>query len=141
VTNAATLARRDVKFMLFFGMAKTRKDSQANHCSVVQVSGGWAVRGSGSKIGRRVCRTKAEAERDAKRIASENTQKLSSSTRSGTQRDVFTVGRNAFAKISAIEGLYLSSDMKRDFREFDQKRLTSDKRRRAIISKYDGKAP
>ena len=124
--------------MLFSGMARTPKDWRA--VLVVKVSGGWAVRGPGSKIGRRVYQTKAAAERDAKRIASEKAHKLPSLARNA-QHGSFTVGRSAFAKISSVEGLHLSSDMKRDFREFDQKRLTSEKRRRAIISKYGGKAP
>jgi hypothetical protein len=119
-------------------MAKTRKDSLA--IVVVRVSGGWVVRGSGPKARRHVYKTKSAAERNAKRKATEKAHMLPSLARNA-EHGRFTVGRSAFAKISAVEGLYLSSDMKRDFRYFDQKGLTGEKRRRAIISKYGGKAP
>ena len=52
----------------------------------------------------------------------------------------FTIGRDAFARISAVEGLRLSDDMKRDLRELQRKGLSGEARRRAIISKY-GKKP
>jgi hypothetical protein len=51
-----------------------------------------------------------------------------------------TLGRDSFAKISAVEGVHLTPEMKRDFREFDRKDLSPAERRRAIASKY-GKNP
>ncbi len=51
----------------------------------------------------------------------------------------FTLGREAFTKISAVEGIHLSPEMERDFREFDRKGLTAAERRKAISRKY-GKA-
>ena len=48
----------------------------------------------------------------------------------------FKVGRRAFAKISAVEGIYLSPKMARDFGEFDRKGLSADQRRKAIARKY-----
>jgi len=47
----------------------------------------------------------------------------------------FTIGRHAFAKISAIEGVFLTDEMERDFREFEQKGLSSRERRDAIRKK------
>lgn len=44
----------------------------------------------------------------------------------------FTLGRKGFAKISAIEGIHLSSEMETKFREFDQSELPASKRREAI---------
>jgi hypothetical protein len=48
----------------------------------------------------------------------------------------FKIGRESFAAISAIEGLHLTAEMERTFREFDRKGLSADERRQAIIAKY-----
>jgi hypothetical protein len=48
----------------------------------------------------------------------------------------FKVGRRAFAKISAVEGIHLSPEMAKDFGEFDRKGLSADQRRKAIARKY-----
>ena len=52
----------------------------------------------------------------------------------------FSLGRAAFAKISAVEGVALTREMERDFRAFDAEDLSAEERRRAIIGKY-GKRP
>ena len=54
--------------------------------------------------------------------------------------DPFTVGLADFEKISAVEGLHLSAEMKKMFREFDRKKLSAEARRKWIIAKY-GKQP
>jgi len=51
----------------------------------------------------------------------------------------YTLGRHAFARISAVEGIRLTPAMDRTLREFDEKHLSGDERRRAIARKY-GKA-
>jgi hypothetical protein len=48
----------------------------------------------------------------------------------------FKIGRESFAAISAIEGLHLTAEMERAFREFDRKGLSADERRRLIVAKY-----
>jgi hypothetical protein len=48
----------------------------------------------------------------------------------------FKIGRRAFAKISAVEGIHLSPAMTEDFGEFDRKGLSADARRKAIARKY-----
>jgi hypothetical protein len=50
-----------------------------------------------------------------------------------------TIGRAGFAKISAVEGIRLTTEMTADFREFEQKGLSPEERRKAIVGKY-GKA-
>jgi hypothetical protein len=60
--------------------------------------------------------------------------KKSSRVSAGARR--LTVGRDVFAKISAVEGLFLSSEMKGDFTDFDRKKLSPEERRRAIVAKY-----
>ena len=48
----------------------------------------------------------------------------------------FTLGRAAFEKISAVEGVRLSRSMKDEFRKFDRQGLSADERRRAMARKY-----
>jgi hypothetical protein len=48
----------------------------------------------------------------------------------------YVLGRSRFAKISAIEGICMTSTMKADFREFDRKDLSAEDRRRVIGRKY-----
>jgi len=52
----------------------------------------------------------------------------------------FAIGLADFAKITAVEGLHLSAEVKRMFREFDRQGLSAEERRRRIIAKY-GKPP
>jgi hypothetical protein len=40
------------------------------------------------------------------------------------------------AAINAVEGLHLTEEMRRDFREFDRRGLSAEERRRAIAAKY-----
>ncbi|MPZ20749.1 MAG: hypothetical protein GEV06_22995 [Luteitalea sp.] len=51
----------------------------------------------------------------------------------------FTLGRDSFDKISAVEGIRLSPEIQEDFREFDQRGLSAHERRRAIVRKYGRK--
>lgn len=48
----------------------------------------------------------------------------------------FTLGRQAFAKISEVEGIKMSRTMDAEFREFDRKGLSPEERRKAIAAKY-----
>jgi hypothetical protein len=48
----------------------------------------------------------------------------------------YTVGRDGFAKISAVEGIKVSPAAEADFREFDQRGLSAAERRRALARKY-----
>jgi hypothetical protein len=45
----------------------------------------------------------------------------------------FVIGRAKFAKISAVEGIKLSSSMKKRAAEFDRAGLSPEERRKAII--------
>ena len=51
----------------------------------------------------------------------------------------FTLGRKGFAKISAVEGIHLSSEMERLFLDFDHKGLSAFERRQAIAREYGRK--
>ena len=48
----------------------------------------------------------------------------------------FTLGRLAFAQISAVEGIRLTPEMEQDLREYDRKGFSASKRRTAIFEKY-----
>jgi hypothetical protein len=62
-------------------------------------------------------------------------RRASKSHRSAKGKPVGTrIGRQAFAAISAVEGIRLTSEMKRRAAEFDRKGLTTDERVRAIVA-------
>lgn len=51
----------------------------------------------------------------------------------------FVLGRQSFAKISAVEGIRLSRDQDEAFKEFDRKALPAKARRAALAAKYGAK--
>jgi hypothetical protein len=57
----------------------------------------------------------------------------SSSRRSRSGKRVMTLGRERFAKISAVEGIEITAAMQSRAAEFDRLRMAPAKRRRAII--------
>lgn len=48
----------------------------------------------------------------------------------------YVIGRDTFAKISAVEGIHLTKEMQKDFSLFEQKNLSPEDRRTAISEKY-----
>ena len=58
--------------------------------------------------------------------------------REGAARPLVT--REAFEKISAVEGMKLSEEAKRAFAAFDEKKLTPEERRRAIVARFKREA-
>ncbi len=58
----------------------------------------------------------------------------------GRSQESFTIGRDGFTNISAVEGIHLSLEMKKDLRDFDRKGLSNHERGRAIARKY-GRQP
>lgn len=48
----------------------------------------------------------------------------------------FTIGRERFAKISAVEGIVLTQQMRSRMVEFDSKGMSAEERRRTIIRAY-----
>jgi hypothetical protein len=47
-----------------------------------------------------------------------------------------TIGRQHFAKISAVEGIYMTASMAADFQDFDRQKLTAAPRRQSLLRKY-----
>ena len=51
----------------------------------------------------------------------------------------FVIGGKASAKISKVEGMTLTKDMRATFSDFDKKGLSADARRTKLIDKYGKK--
>ncbi len=62
--------------------------------------------------------------------------KPKTSRRVKTRAKRVTIGLAGFEKISALEGLHLSREMKATFRALERKRASPRERRAAIIKKY-----
>jgi hypothetical protein len=128
-------------------MSKTRTRKTSNHTrtrlSIVPEPPGWAIRESGSGNGRRAYKTQREAVAAARKlIKAKDRGEIVVHGRDGRIRgvDTYALGGDSFDKISAIEGLRLSTEMKKMFREFARKNLSAEERRKRIIAKY-GKRP
>lgn len=48
----------------------------------------------------------------------------------------FVLGRAAYAKVAAVEGLDMSSDLKKSFRQFDADGTSASDRRAVLKQKY-----
>jgi hypothetical protein len=109
---------------------------RADRLHVVPQGGGWAVKRAGQTQSIGLYRTQEEATRAAQDALRASGGELRIQGRDGRWRESFTLGRNAMASISAVEGVHLTADMQRDFRDFDHRGLSAGKRRRAIAGKY-----
>jgi hypothetical protein len=81
-----------------------------------------------------------KSQRAAKRANGRKSRSTRRIVANGKSDDAFTIGLADFEKISAVEGLHLSAEMKKMFREFDCKDLSAEARRKRIIARY-GKQP
>jgi hypothetical protein len=50
------------------------------------------------------------------------------------------IGRKAFAKISAVEGIEPNDALEADFRRFDKQKLAPAERRKILLRKYGNRA-
>jgi len=108
---------------------------------VMPHNGGWVVKEPESDHPASAHRTQSEAVRAASAIVSKRGGgDVVVHSRSGRVRESFTLGRDSFAKISAVEGIRLSREARSDFEEFDSKGLSASQRRRRIARKFGGKA-
>ena len=57
-------------------------------------------------------------------------------TKLGAAKAGFTLGRSGFANISAVEGIRLSSEMEKRFRDFDRDGLSASDRRKVIARTF-----
>jgi hypothetical protein len=72
-----------------------------------------------------------------KKVATQKARKFTVRRNAATGQ--FIVGRAASVKISRVEGLILSQDLKDTFRFFDEKGLSNTARRSALVGKYGKK--
>jgi hypothetical protein len=56
-------------------------------------------------------------------------------SRSAASRD-FVLGRERFARISAVEGIALTTEMRATLERFDREGLSAAERRRAILARF-----
>src|SRR5262245_10224088 len=105
---------------------------------VVSKPSGWLVEGLPSR-GMGAYKTQREAVAAARKlIQSGQGGEIVVHGRDGRIRgvDTYAVGSDSFDRISAVEGIFLSEEMKRDFRALDRKRLSPRERREWLIAKY-----
>lgn len=100
---------------------------------------GWIVKKNGSTRASGTYGTRAEAARAAQDMVRIKGGTVRMQGPDGRSHESFTIGRDGFAKISAVEGLRLSREMKQDLRDFDRKGLSDHERGRAIARKYGRK--
>ena len=118
-------------------MSKTPPKSTGDKSRyVVRQGRGWAVKKGGAERASSVHPTQAEAVKAAQESIRAKGGELRIQGRDGRWRESFTIGRDGFDKISAVEGLKLSRTSRQMFKEFDRKGLTAEERRRAIIEKH-----
>jgi hypothetical protein len=58
------------------------------------------------------------------------------SARRGPAKSGMTLGHERFAKISAVEGIELTADMRKRAAEFERRGIAADERRRSIIQAH-----
>jgi Uncharacterized protein conserved in bacteria (DUF2188) len=97
----------------------------------VPSASGWAVTKEGSTRSSRVFSTKREAENAARAmIRAAHGGEIVVRGRDGRIRDVdtYVLDRASFKTISAIEGVYLTKEMRNDLRELDRQGLSPEAR-------------
>jgi hypothetical protein len=134
--HATNHAMRDDLKVKRTGNASSPKRG-ASDLDVIPVKGGWTVRNGSSSARTRVYPTQAAAAKAATQSLRRNgSGELRVQGRDGRFRESYVVSRNDFEKISAVEGLSLSAEMKRDFEVFDRSGQSDAQRRKAILRKY-----
>jgi len=100
---------------------------------------GWIVTKNGSTRASGIYGTQAEAARAAQEMVRIKGGTVRTQGPDGRLHKSFTIGRDGFAKISAVEGLRLSREKKQDLRDFDRKGVSDHERGRAMVRKYGRK--
>lgn len=106
---------------------------------MVPENSGWVVRGRRASRETRVFGTQQEALKAARKLVkAKDGGEVIVHGRDGRIRsvDTYSLGEDSFDRISAVEGIFLSDEMKRTFRSLDHMRLSPEKRREWLISKY-----
>lgn len=107
---------------------------------VVSVKGGWAIKNGSSRSSTHTYSSKEAAVKAAKEwVCKRGGGELLIQGRDGRIRENLTFSRKGFKKISAVEGIYLTSEMEKDFKSFEVKNFSDAKRRREIVKKHGKK--
>lgn len=122
---------------------QTASRGERRRLSVVLRSEGWAIAGHSAATEKRPYRTQREAVEAARRlIKTQVGGELTVRGRDGRIRsvDTYALGGRSFDKISAVEGIHLSPEMRNDFSLLDRRRYSPEKRREWLITKYGSQA-
>jgi hypothetical protein len=108
--------------------------------SVVAIEGGWQVRGETSSSADGVYSTQTEATEAARQALRRSGGQTVVHGADGRIRESITLGRDAMAKIAAVEGIHLSPAMTRMLEALDRQGASSAERRLAIAQQFGKKA-
>jgi hypothetical protein len=114
---------------------KSNSRTQAR-MSVVATEGGWQVKGGTSGRAIETYRTQSEATEAARGALRRSGGQLLVQGLDGRVRETMTLGRDAMAKIAAVEGIHLSPAMTRTLEVLDRRGATSEERRLAIARQF-----
>lgn len=119
----------------------TRTDPSSRRARETHVKpgkAGWKV--TIAARGHAIYGSQAEAVAAAQAHAREKGARIVIHGSDGTVSTKLTLGRLAFEKVSAVEGIRLTARMRRDMRDLDGHALSGEDRRRVMALKY-GKLP
>lgn len=131
------LAARAARDILVLMRRPPDTPNAAGHGIEVSPRGdGWAVWRVGRSRTAATYPTQDEATRAARILTQAKGGRLVVRGRDGRSRESYILGREAFEKISAVEGIRIDAGMKRDLREARDRYASADQARRAIAAKY-----
>lgn len=97
---------------------------------------GWQIKREGASRASSVHDSKADAVSAASQMMRRGGGLLRVHARNGSVQQQVTIGRKAAAKISAVEGIKLDSQSKRNLTRLDRVDITVEERRTRIIAEY-----
>jgi hypothetical protein len=110
----------------------------ASGAIVASTSAGWAVRHAGGReIG--VFATQAEATDAARSALRKSGGAVRVQGPDGRVHETLTLGRDAMARIAAVEGISLPGDLERLLGDLDRAGASSEERRRAVALQFGQK--
>ena len=121
-------------------MSRSTSSKTSNKASAVvaQTSGGWTVRhAAGPETG--VFATQHEATEAARSALRKSGGAVQVHGRDGRIHETLTLGRDAMAKIAAVEGISLTGDLERLLGDLDRAGASSEDRRRAVALQFGKK--
>lgn len=120
--------------------ASVRRKPSRIALDVIPSGQGWSIKKGESSQAASVYGTKAEAVEAARLLIHRKGGALRIHGRDGRIQESITLGREAAAKISAIEGISLEGEVRRDLEAFDGQSLSPEERRARIGLKYSAGA-